>query len=76
MFILNTFVSWLSDATDADTDLDIDRNFLQELRDLRTISSDKDISDEHRSAVYAEIRARDSEELAKMYDPHIKVNCF
>lgn len=61
------------DAADGDTDLDMDKNFLQELRDLRTFSSDKDISDEHKSAVYAEMKAKDSKEFAKTYDPHVKV---
>ncbi|CAB4034881.1 Acidic fibroblast growth factor intracellular-binding, partial [Paramuricea clavata] len=61
-----------SDATESDTVLDMDKNFLQELRDLKIFSSDKDIADEHKRAVFTELKAKASKEIAKMYDPHVK----
>ncbi len=51
----------------------MDKNFLQELRDLKTFSTDKDIADEHKRAVFTELKAKASKEIAKMYDPHVKV---
>ena len=61
------------DATDSDTVLDMDKNFLQELRDVKTFSADKDIADEHKRAVFTELKIKASKEIAKMYDPHVKV---
>ena len=51
----------------------MDKIFLQELRDLRTFSADKDIADEHKRAVFAELKIKASKDIAKMYDPHVKV---
>jgi hypothetical protein len=51
----------------------MDKNFLQELRDLRTFSTDKDIADEHKRAVLTELKAKASKDVAKIYDPHVKV---
>lgn len=62
-----------ADANDSDTALDMDKNFLQELRDLKTFSSDKDIADEHKRAVFTELKTKSSKEIAKMFDPHVKV---
>lgn len=64
---------FIVDATDSDTALDMDKNFLQELRDLKLFSSDKDIADEHKRAVWADLKAKASKEVAKQYDPHVKV---
>ena len=70
---LYTLLKRTVDNSEVETDLEMDKNFLQELRDLKSFS-DKDIADEHKSAVFAEIKAKESKELAKIYDAHIKVD--
>lgn len=54
----------------------MEKNFLQELRDLKVFTSDKDIADEHKRAVVDELKTKDSGEAAKLYEPHVKVRFF
>ncbi|XP_028403891.1 acidic fibroblast growth factor intracellular-binding protein B-like isoform X2 [Dendronephthya gigantea] len=70
--MITNWMTSSSDITDSDTALDMDKNFLQELRDLKTFSSDKDIADEHKRAVFTELKTKASKEIAKTFDPHVK----
>ncbi|XP_046840448.1 acidic fibroblast growth factor intracellular-binding protein B-like [Xenia sp. Carnegie-2017] len=70
--LISKWTTTSTEATDSDTALDMEKNFLQELRDLKVFTSDKDIADEHKRAVVDQLKTKDSGEAAKLYEPHVK----
>ncbi|XP_038075875.1 acidic fibroblast growth factor intracellular-binding protein-like [Patiria miniata] len=57
-------VKWTAGSTDSrkeDLDADFDREFLQELRELKILVSDKDASDQHKGLISASLKGKISE---------------
>ncbi len=72
-------VRWTAGSNDSrkeDLDADFDREFLQELRELKVLISDKDASDQHKGLICSSLKGKITEKAFADIESNFKVSIW